>query len=168
MQSPVILALLSGHPLNLLASHYSLPATFTVVLYFLHALLPRIISIFPGFFFLRQNADIEILCSGRNWKLPFSLQWGGRNLHYMERSVTLAEDRGPEAGLEVEGARLCVTGWAAFHSSLVSREKIASKKWKISLTSEKILKEELGWKKGYEWALYGFSFKRKARNATHI
>jgi hypothetical protein len=36
---------------------------------------------------------------------PFSLQWRGRNLHLWERSVTLAEDRGSEAGLE--DARLC-------------------------------------------------------------
>jgi hypothetical protein len=44
-----------------------------------------------------------------------------------ERSVTLAEYRGSEAGSRGEDVRLCVTGWAAFHSSLVSRgKKIAS------------------------------------------
>ncbi len=68
--------------------------------------------------------------------------------------MTLAEKRGSEAGLGggCEAVSLCVTGWAAFHSSPVSREKkIASKKGKISLTSEKILKkEELGWKQRYE------------------
>jgi hypothetical protein len=46
-----------------------------------------------------------------------------------------------------EDARLCVTGWAAFHSSPVSRgKKIASKKGKISFTSEKIQEKEFGWK----------------------
>jgi hypothetical protein len=38
--------------------------------------------------------------SGRNWKLPFSLQWRGREICIIwERSVTLAEKRGSEAGL---------------------------------------------------------------------